>query len=349
MTSAFSRMLLIDCGAHEQIIHRFLKIIDPNDIDLLVLRSRQSWLSDVITPKYKIFKYIKIIFWVQILIRSVKANKIIFYTPPEYTKGLVGILDRFFLFLHLMFYSHKTLIFVRNINKWKDQGENKILPLSFIIGFSDPVFVYEDLTLLQNASLGSRQAIFPVSYYRNIPMKFGNRLNICFTGRNDLLIRDYELLWSALDMLQTLQKFFLSFHFASPVNPKIKRYLSNRIGKEITTLFSENHSDYDTIMSESNLLICPLRHERGYGSEKGTGAVGDALYFNRLLIVPEYASSSDTYSKITLSYSDEFSLYAILSKAIDCYIKKEFNFFALPHEVKNIYSKRNLRKLLNQL
>ncbi len=115
------------------------------------------------------------------------------------------------------------------------------------------------------------------------PVKIG------LLGAVDAQRRDYDLLFNSLsglspDILDKLEIVILGRCLgvkADLIISGLKRFV--RVTK-IENVLSEK--EFNINGNACDVLLAPLRDDRGYGTFKGTGAIADAIYLNRTLILP---------------------------------------------------------------
>jgi len=70
--------------------------------------------------------------------------------------------------------------------------------------------------------------------------------------------------------------------------------------------------EFDIKGSSCDLLISPLLSKMEYGTFKGSGAIGDAIYLQKNIILPSFADPEEEFSQISYYYSDETELAQII-------------------------------------
>ncbi len=90
-----------------------------------------------------------------------------------------------------------------------------------------------------------------------------------------------------------------------------------------------------------DVLISPLRRNMEYGTYKGSGTFGDAVYLRKKIIIPDHVDNLSEFSEISFYYSSESELLNIftnittlLQKPID---QDYFEIFSTKNVYRNIY------------
>ena len=65
-----------------------------------------------------------------------------------------------------------------------------------------------------------------------------------------------------------------------------------------------------------DILLAPLRSGREYGTTRGSGSYGDAVYFGKQLIIPTHADPEGEFESLALYYSDAGELAAVLRNVL---------------------------------
>lgn len=147
----------------------------------------------------------------------------------------------------------------------------------------------------------------------------GSDLRLGLLGGVDPERRDYETLISALEMLNQSQKDGLAVSVLGFTRDrKAESILAKLRGVVKVATFGEYISNR-TLMAEfleCDVLISPLRTDIGYGSRKGTGALGDALAANRMLLIPTGIELDELLRPATITYGSVEELHSHLVKLI---------------------------------
>jgi len=91
-----------------------------------------------------------------------------------------------------------------------------------------------------------------------------------------------------------------------------------------------------------DVLISPLKKEMEYGTYKGSGTFGDAIYLRKKLIIPSYTDPRKEFSEISMYYDSIDGLANIFNTIKDGFDNKITEDFYIKFTTKTIY--KNLTK-----
>jgi hypothetical protein len=143
------------------------------------------------------------------------------------------------------------------------------------------------------------------------------QLTLLLTGSLDSRRRDYEPLFAALAILRRRQiatRVIVGGHCMSETAPA----LLERLKASCDTLVASNllsEEELDAALLEADALVC-LNRPEFYGGTKGSGAIGDAFFAGKLLLVrPELAGEGTADAQFHLPFDDGASLAEHLVRA----------------------------------
>lgn len=155
---------------------------------------------------------------------------------------------------------------------------------------------------------------------KNPPARgIGSDVRLGLLGGVDPERRDYETLIGALEMLNHSQKVMMAVSVLGLTRHRTAEEIVTRLrGVAKVATFGEYISNRTLVSEflECDVLISPLRTDIGYGARKGTGALGDALAANRMLLIPTGIELDEVIMPATLSYGSVEELYSHLVKLI---------------------------------
>jgi len=62
------------------------------------------------------------------------------------------------------------------------------------------------------------------------------------------------------------------------------------------------------------VLLAPLSEKMGYGSLKGSGAIGDAVYLKRKMIIPSFVDTKKEFKEFCMYYAGDSELAELFSR-----------------------------------
>ena len=147
------KILIIESGEHEQILHKFLTII-PKSEEIIILgkEERKNWFSKDVLNSYHVELARKLSFWQKASALSKDVRRVIIYTPPEYMKGTLGFIELLFFFWYVRKYHAKISILVKNNTKWQKTSFFSRMR-NFTIRYLKDSIIYESEQLQKNLNL----------------------------------------------------------------------------------------------------------------------------------------------------------------------------------------------------
>ena len=88
-----------------------------------------------------------------------------------------------------------------------------------------------------------------------------------------------------------------------------------------------------------DLLIAPLNHNKQYGSLHDTGAIGDAIYLKKYIVIPKFFDPDGEF--------DDFCFYYENTEDITCLIKQQLSGCQQPSE--RVFKKFNSNLVLKKV
>lgn len=145
-------------------------------------------------------------------------------------------------------------------------------------------------------------------------------IKIGLLGSLDNSRRDYDTVLSALNLLSKhdrdkIQLVILGACIGGESNEILKKFL-----KIVKTEFHDGYlsaDEFDLKGLACDLLISPLLRTMEYGTFKGSGAFGDAIYLQKNIMIPQYVDPDNEFSEISYYYNDKDSLFELFSESFD--------------------------------
>ena len=308
---------------------------------VLVLNSRRYLLSQVW-------------FRIRVLREAMKADLIFISTFPEYDHLFFLLLDIPFFYL----FGKKIVSMVRNpITFAKDQAKERLS--NFVrrtLIFRVKILIFENQSAKKyyekNIESQHEHLIMYGKFSDKLTTSYSHteiskKLTIGLLGTLSYERRDYGLLYSSLDELPNNLRKRITFVIlgaqATMESNDIIANLSERVNilKVDSAWLTEDL--FSQLGQECQILMAPLTSEKNskkgnYGNGNSTGAFADAIYFNKLLVVPEFSDPEKEFKNFCLYYSNVQELSKILSS------------IERPLQIKkNIFSEYTSRRFMEQL
>ncbi|MDB3964673.1 hypothetical protein N9401_00650 [Amylibacter sp.] len=166
--------------------------------------------------------------------------------------------------------------------------------------------------------------------------------------------RDYYDIINALECVSISTRDNIEFVTLGNSNGGIK----NRVLADLKRLVAVDTTDgwisvedFDKRGESCHLLISPLRPEMEYGTYKGSGTFGDAVYLKKKVIIPSHVDPYYEFKETALYYNDHDSLVSLFNnldelinqKVGDDFYKK-FTSASVFKKIKNLIIKNGLFK-----
>lgn len=333
------KILIIESGGHEQIIHKFLTII-PKKEEIIILgkAGRKDWFSKDVLRSYQVEMASRWTFWRKASSLSKDVSKVIIYGTPEYAKGIYGLVELFFYVWFIRKHQKKTNVLIRNTRKWhKTNLVSKIR--NFSLRYLKDRMIFEYGEIQKSLPISSKYCLLPVSTWQDNPFSWDSKIVIGFAGSISATRRDYSCLFEALGQLSAEEKGLINLKICCAFNDiEHLQPLMNEVNFAQTI---NNQADYDVNIKSTHLLIAPLTTHINYGITKGTGAFGDALYANRKVVIPRFACFDSEFDGVALYYENPTDLHRLFKTAIDAWKRRDESFFVISHSARNRFSQEN--------
>ena len=129
----------------------------------------------------------------------------------------------------------------------------------------------------------------------------------------------YEIINALKEMPQNIRSKFLFVTLGNTnggLDNKILADLNKITNVDITNGWI-SAEDFEKRGLMCDVLISPLRNDMEYGTYKGSGTFGDALYLRKKLIIPSHTDPRSEFSDISIYYDSQDSLINIFSHIED--------------------------------
>jgi hypothetical protein len=263
--------------------------------------------------------------FIQLLFVAYKYDYIHISTGPEH-QHFSNLWTRPFYFLCTFFYGQKTILTIKNSRAYLYKKsflpdllhkslkhvnlimfETATLKNFFVRSYSGELktaVIYDRYTNLLSQDLLEKKVHAPPPY------------RIGLLGALDSGRRDYQTVLEALEgiskeTLSSLEIILLGECEGGKDNPLLQTF--QKLVKVDYPQRYLSSDEFDHKGSSCHLLISPLLESMEYGTFKGSGAIGDAIYLRKTIIMPSFVDPEKEFDQIAYYYSDRGSLFEILN------------------------------------
>ena len=176
-----------------------------------------------------------------------------------------------------------------------------------------------------------------------------NRIRIGLLGSVNPLRRDYALLLDVLEKLTLEERERIELivlgGMLGEVSDKILKNIADYVRVETHTNSWLSQDQFDEKGATCGLFISNLTESMRYEDLKGSGTVGDAIYFGKRVIIPSYIDKNKEFNEVSIYY-DNFSELLSIFKNINYYNSKKVSIdFINEYSTETIFY--NMKKDLN--
>ena len=312
--------------------------------------------NNVITSSLRYFMYIRVI------LIGKKYDYIYLCSSPEYPdypnnfKNFIIYIQQLLIFLLLIvFYKKKIICYVRGLHRIFPEIHKNFL-IQLFVNLRYQIFRYinyfacenENLTNLFKKKFKKKNLKVSTIYTRYFDKKlifkkkYNQILVIGILGGIDPLRKNYDLLYESLFNFKTKIKLV----FLGKFDKKLSNVVINNLNN-FNVVFKKktlNENDFLNLGKKCDILISLNRKEKLYGSYKGTGSFGDAMYLTKPLIAPSFADPIKEFRDFTFYYKDSKELNFLIRKILKRKTKlnPKFKKFEIEHCTKKIFQELNL-------
>jgi hypothetical protein len=161
--------------------------------------------------------------------------------------------------------------------------------------------------------------------------------------------RDYDTLLSALNLLNTNLRDKLQIVILGACPGGESNDILIKIRKIVKTISHDGYlsaDEFDLKGLDCDLLISPLLESMEYGTFKGSGAFGDAIYLRKNIIFPSFVDPEGEFKQISYYYSNKCELADVLSSVTTKPVREIGIDFIEKYDTKTI--SQNIIKEINQ-
>jgi hypothetical protein len=236
-----------------------------------------------------------------------------------------------FFYICCFLYGKKTLLTIKNSRRYLDNRgilHNLLhisLPYLKLVMFETKTLMEHFLEVypkpLKALPIYDRYTDLLPSHQNNSRItKESSVVKIGLLGSLDDNRRDYDTLLSALNLLNTNLRDKLQMVILGACPGGESNDILKKIRRIVKTKFHDGYlsaDEFDHKGLDCDLLISPLLESMEYGTFKGSGAFGDAIYLQKNIIIPQYVDPDNEFSQIAYYYNDKDSLFELLTECKD--------------------------------
>jgi hypothetical protein len=287
------------------------------------------------------------------LLRGLRGSDVLWISTGPESKILADLL---FFALLILLKGRKIVLSIRNVARWTRPGSRFFSQDSLRYWLLQRVsrVVFESETQRQCFRLDvpqfqGRTAVLPV-FFSDAETIWQNSvdtlvasesferagLKIGLLGGIDPSKRDYGVLAAALRQLGSNAQQTVTLSVLGAAKTAQAEVVLHSLSRSVLVeKFGEYISNRTMVaeMKRCDVLIAPLRDDLGYGEQKGTGSVGDALLAGCKLLIPSAIPVDQEFRPATIPYASAEELAQIILSLIDT---REAN--EIPTKILNNYS-----------
>jgi hypothetical protein len=329
------KILLVETSSHYKIIPHLYKMLSHfSDVDIYCPCDGVNHVSDDLKSSISYYSFHRAFVYFILLFKSKKYDYVYLSTGPQYVNAKNGIFILFCYILFVVVYYKKIILQVRDSRAYIITNKLSLSELLFTYIRSRSLYfikylAFESKTLrksfLEKYPLFHSKCFSSYVYYSDLkkiplisfPLQPVTRIGVLGMVSNER--KNYNMLESSINLLSEKEKSCLVFRFLGACYPGNNSILAFLAKNKINIEFQDGYisdADFEFFGSSCDILITFLSDGLGYGVSKGTGSFGDAVFLQKLLIVPSFADPLGEFSSISLYYKDSVDLSFILKSVI---------------------------------
>lgn len=301
----------------------------------------------------KLSKFRGILFFFGLIKHGKKYDLINISTGPEgdHFTDFLNIIGFYFCSI---IYGKKIILTIRNIRPYLSSTPGLYSLLRNYAINNINRFTFETLTMKKEfyKLLGNPKKFYSVSYDRypdtlkyiadithNNEIHKKHRIGLLGSLNNER--RDYNLVVNALSLIpsrirNTLEIVIMGECKGGKENPIIKKIEKLVCIDCVDGILSE--VEFASLGKSCDLLLAPLLKKSFYGTLKGSGSVGDAIYLKKKLIIPLFVDPYKEFKFFCSYYSNSKELSKILTPKASLGKKKISNKLFAKYETKRVFN-----------
>ncbi len=341
------KILIVEAGSHYQVVGQLYELFKWKfDITFYLIKEKKNTINQDFLNNSQIKFYLArlkgVLIFLSILRVKRRFDLINISTGPE-GNHITDKISILFFYLLCRYAGPKIILTIRNISPYlhtnpsffsylRNRAIQKIYGITFETQSMKQVFI--DQNVAPTAKLG-------VIYFRfsdanryapmfDQPSVKRQRVTVGLLGSVDGQRRNYDVLFESLVALPV--------QFREQIELVV---LGRSVGGEATLILDRlrmyvrvtqiahvlNEEEFALNGVACTVLLAPLRTDKGYGALKGTGAVADAIYLRRPLILPSVVDVQQEFKDFCRYYNTASDLASLLQKLCDSGISLKPNAF----------------------
>lgn len=318
------KILIVEFSDHFRIIsHLFQLLSHYYDVYLFIKRDAHL-VEGIPVDKKWVIRSENFLYW-KLLFKGFFYSWIYLSTGPEYRQYNKNLFFLVGFFFFSWVHGKKIILQIRNLDQYVAHN-NACYTLR-----------YKALCHIQRVVLDSQQiqqnfhTLFPflrcktsvIGFYytdflKNIPLSktSTSKIKIGLIGI-DSTRKDYALVYKALEQVDTSS---LELVVVGDCLYKQQYDVIEKFREIITVTVQENKQltddEFMTIALSCDVFLSPLRDSFGYGVTKETGNFGDALLYQKKIIIPQFACVSNEFDALSFYYTTGEELVVLLQNMI---------------------------------
>lgn len=333
MTKSRKKVLIAEGSDHYKILEQIYHLLrDKCDPTFYLVKPRRynfvEMFPSAAKSRVEAESFRGVFFFMGVLVRGWRYDIIYISTGPEgshYT-DIVRVVG---FYLCCLIYGNKTVLTIRNIAPFLSSSPGIFSWLRSRAVRHLSRFTFETATMKKEffSRAQRRGAYYSVSYVcypdtisaiagDGVLERDESRLRIGLLGSVTEERRDYRLICDALrDMSQDararIELVIMGECRGGQHNPVIK--LFEGLARVDCTAGILSEKDFALRGKSCDLLLAPLNRQSAYGTLKGSGAFGDAVYLKRRMIIPDFVDPDGEFKDFCMYYADASELVTIFS------------------------------------
>jgi hypothetical protein len=341
------KILIVEAGSHYQVVGQLYELFKSKfDITFYLIKQKKNTINQDFLNNSQIKCYLArlkgVLIFLSILRVKRRFDLINISTGPE-GSHITDKISILFFYLLCSFAGPKIILTIRNISPYlqansgffsylRNRAIQKIYGITFETQSMKQIFI--DQNVAPTAKLGV--IYFRFSDVNRYPSMFDQpslkrpRVTVGLLGSVEGQRRNYDVLFESLVALPV--------HFREQIEIVV---LGRAVGVEATSILDRLRIcvrviQIDHVLNEEEfalngvactVLLAPLRTDKGYGALKGTGAVADAIYLRRPLILPSTVDAQQEFQNFCHYYTSAADLTKLLQRMCDVGISLKPNTF----------------------
>ncbi|MDF2184129.1 hypothetical protein O1O06_05045 [Grimontia hollisae] len=329
------KVLISDFYNHVNCINSAVKLYSKfGDVDLHTPKSCDDFYGLNTLTSYSL------IFYFDLIVKARNYEMVILLTGPEHLKGLRGLIYSISFYIFVCIYKRKIVLNIRTVDSYvKRKGLYKLLNAASnklaLLTFESDACKKEYCA--QNEY---KSAVVTYIYYpliEKVEFMPGSETTIGLLGMVNSDKRDYKIIYDALNYILENQNIRFTVYAIGAYRGKDSTFESL---KEVCNLVYVDHflseNEMLEMVKKCGFFISPNKPELKYGYSKGTGAFGDAIKYNRRLIIPSFTDPIKEFSSFSNYYSD---VNELISCILSVYQERDYNIELDKYELAKIQDK----------